>query len=124
MGHSVSLLSCEDAALEVGKKVGVDVFDSGTFARIGVDVLRKESITVPDVGTFGAIIIRPLVETEGLFSKKGDIYIWLSDDDQRIPLGSRRSVPIGAVTAELRSRIVENKNAKETRGCCFPVSLP
>jgi len=93
--------------LEVGKKVGVDVFDSGTFARIGVDVLRKESITVPDVGTFGAIIIRPLVETEGLFSKKGDIYIWLSDDDQRIPLRVETVVPIGAVTAELRSRIVE-----------------
>lgn len=93
--------------LEVGKKVGVDVFDSGAFARIGVDVLRKESITVPDIGTFDTIVIRPLVETEGLFSKKGDIYIWLSDDDQRIPLRVETVVPIGAVTAELRSRIVE-----------------
>jgi len=93
--------------MEVGKKVGVDVFDSGTFARVGVDVLRKESITVPDVGTFEAIIIRPLVETEGLFSKKGDIYIWLSDDEQRIPLRVETVVPIGAVTAELRSRVVE-----------------
>jgi hypothetical protein len=94
--------------LDIGKKLGVNVFDSGTFARIGVDVLRKESITVPKMGTFNTVIIRPQVETEGLFSKKGDIYIWLSDDDARIPLRVETVVPIGAVTAELRNRLVEN----------------
>ncbi len=93
--------------LEVGKKLGLDIFDSGKFARVGVDVLKKEQIDVPDIGKFNAIVIRPNVETEGLFKKKGDIFIWLSDDDQRIPLRVETIVPIGRVAAELRGRNVE-----------------
>ncbi len=93
--------------LEVGKKLGLDIFDSGKFARVGVDVLKKEQIDVTDIGKFNTIVIRPKVETEGLFRKTGDIFIWLSDDDQRIPLRVETVVPIGKVTAELRGRKVE-----------------
>ncbi|KAF0181301.1 MAG: hypothetical protein FD164_1539 [Nitrospirae bacterium] len=93
--------------LEVGKKVGIDIFDSGKFARVGVDVLKREQVDITDVGKFNAVVIKPNVETEGLFKKKGDIFIWLSDDDQRIPLRVETIVPIGKVTAELRSRSVE-----------------
>jgi hypothetical protein len=93
--------------LEVGKKEGLDIFDSGKFARVGVDVLRKEQVDIPEIGRMNAVVIRPNVETEGLFKKKGDIFIWLSDDDQRIPLRVETIVPIGKVTAELRQRAVE-----------------
>ncbi|HSW62894.1 MAG TPA: DUF3108 domain-containing protein [Dissulfurispiraceae bacterium] len=93
--------------LEVGKKVGIDIFDSGKFARVGVDVLKREQVDIPDFGKFNAVVIKPNVETEGLFKKKGDIFIWLSDDDQRIPLRVETIVPIGKVTAELRGRSVE-----------------
>lgn len=93
--------------LEVGKKESLDIFDSGKFARVGVDVLKKEQIDIPEIGKVNAVVIRPNVETEGLFKKKGDIYIWLSDDDQRIPLRVETIVPIGKVTAELRGRTVE-----------------
>ncbi|HMK42613.1 MAG TPA: DUF3108 domain-containing protein, partial [Dissulfurispiraceae bacterium] len=93
--------------LETGQKFSIDVFDSGKIGRVGVETLKKEQIEVPNMGTVRTVLIKPNVETEGLFKKKGDILIWLTDDAQRIPVRVETVIPIGKVSAELRGRIVE-----------------
>jgi hypothetical protein len=54
------------------------------------------------MGEVGAVVVKPVLKSEGLFQNKGDISIWLSDDGNRIPLRVETSVPIGKVVAELR----------------------
>jgi len=86
--------------LVVGEPVYVTIFDSKKVWNVEVQVLRKEKITFPG-GTVNTIVIKPLMKSEGIFYKKGDIYIWLTDDEKRIPVKLQTKVVIGSVTATL-----------------------
>jgi hypothetical protein len=86
--------------LVVGRSVFVPMFDSKRFYELEVRVLRRERVTV-DAGTFDAIVIQPVMQSEGVFSSSGAIYIWISDDLRRIPVKVEAKVFIGSVRAEL-----------------------
>lgn len=62
----------------------------------------RETIQV-DAGTFDCVIIEPLVKEGGLFKHDGDIIIWLSDDELKIPVKVKTKIIIGSVDAELSS---------------------
>ncbi len=52
-------------------------------------------------GKFDTIKINPIMKTEGLFVRKGKMYIWLTDDDRKIPVMFRSKVKIGSFVAKL-----------------------
>ncbi len=89
-------------SMEAGKTVNIDVFDSNKFLTSEVAVLGKERVQVADRGEVDAIVVRPVLKSEGLFQSKGEIRIWLSDDEDRVPLRVETKVPIGKVVAELK----------------------
>lgn len=86
--------------LEVGKPVFVTIFDSKKVWNVEVQVLKKERIEVP-AGEFDTIVIRPLLKSEGIFYRKGDIQIWLTEDEKRIPVRLQTKVKIGSIKANL-----------------------
>lgn len=86
--------------LEVGKSVYVTVFDSKRVWNVEVQVLRKEKITVP-AGEFNTIVIKPLLQSEGIFYRKGEVYIWLTDDVRKVPVMLKSQIKIGSVNAQL-----------------------
>ena len=86
--------------LEVGRSVYINIFDSKKLWRVEVKVHRKERITVP-AGTFDTVMIQPMMKSEGIFDAKGNIYIWLTDDERRIPVKVRSKITIGSMTALL-----------------------
>ncbi len=85
---------------EVGRSVYVDVLDSKKLWNVEVKVLRKERIDT-SLGSFDTIVIKPLLKSEGIFNKRGDMYIWLTDDKKRIPVKMQTKVAVGRVTATL-----------------------
>jgi hypothetical protein len=86
--------------LVVGKSVFVTVFDSNKVWNVEVQVLRREKISIPE-GTFDTIVVKPLMKSEGIFSRKGDILIWLTDDAKHIPVQMQTKVVVGSITATL-----------------------
>lgn len=86
--------------LEVGKSIYIDIFDSKRIYKTEVQVLKKETIETP-LGTFNTILIKPIMKSEGIFSRKGDILIWLTDDDKRLPVLLKTKVAVGSVKATL-----------------------
>ncbi|MBE0425108.1 MAG: DUF3108 domain-containing protein [Nitrospirae bacterium] len=87
-------------SLTVGESVFVAIFDSKNVWNVEVQVLRREKITLP-TGTFNTIVIKPIMESEGIFYRKGDIFIWLTDDIKRIPVKLQTKVAVGHITATL-----------------------
>ena len=85
---------------EVGKSLYVNMFDSEKLWDVEVQVLRKEKIKT-ELGEFNTVVIRPLMKSEGIFNKKGDLYIWLTDDLKRIPVKMQTRVIVGSITATL-----------------------
>ena len=88
--------------LLVGKTAYVNIFDSNKFFRAEVSVLKKDIIKVTGMGEISALIIKPELKSEGLFKKTGDILIWLTDDDRKVPVRVETRIPVGNVVAELR----------------------
>ena len=95
-----SFYSVRTLPLVVGKSVYVNIFDSKKIWRVEVQVLRKEKIRTR-LGKFDTVVIKPLMKSEGLFNRKGDMYIWLTDDMKRLPVKMQTKVAIGSVTATL-----------------------
>jgi hypothetical protein len=86
--------------LVVGESVYVTIFDSKKVWNVEVQVLRREKVTLP-IGTFDTIVVKPLMKSEGIFYRKGDISIWLTDDMKRIPVKMQTKVAVGYITATL-----------------------
>lgn len=88
--------------LETGKSVFVNIFDSKKMWNVEVQVLRKEIIKT-SLGSFNTVVIKPLMKSEGIFNRKGDMYIWLTDDEKHIPVKMQSKVAVGSITATLVS---------------------
>jgi hypothetical protein len=86
--------------LEVGKPAYVDIFDSKKLWNVEVQVLRKEKISTV-LGDVETIVVKPLMKSEGIFNRKGEMLIWLTDDQKRIPVKMQTKVAVGAITATL-----------------------
>jgi len=83
-----------------GKSFHISVLDSKKLHRIEIRVLKRERVTVP-AGVFDTVKVEPMVQPVGVFEGKRGAYIWLTDDDRRIPVKAQTKVAVGIVTAVL-----------------------
>ncbi len=84
----------------VGKTIVVNVHDSGKNWAVDIQVLGKERITTP-AGEFDTIKVKTYPKYEGVFMHKGEIYIWFTDDERRIPVLMKSIISIGSIVATL-----------------------
>jgi len=82
-----------------------EVFELHNFYKDKVYPLQiiyhgKETIDV-EAGKFECIIVEPVIAKGGLFKTKGNIIIWLSDDQLRIPIKVKTKIIVGSIDAEL-----------------------
>lgn len=87
-------------AMKNGTTFYLDNYFSGKSNKLGVKIHKREIIKV-EAGTFKTILIEPMVVDGGLFKNEGHIYIWLTDDDNKIPVKVSTKIVIGDVYAEL-----------------------
>lgn len=85
-----------------GDEIQIPHFDNGKLYNMTVRVGSKEKIKVP-AGTFQTILVEPLMASEGIFKHKGQMQIWLTDDQRRIPVKMTSKIIIGNIGAHLTS---------------------
>jgi hypothetical protein len=54
-----------------------------------------------DIGPMKAIKIKPEIILKGNFKPVGDIFIWLSDDERKIPIRIESKIKIGTIISEI-----------------------
>ncbi|MCD5390732.1 DUF3108 domain-containing protein [candidate division NPL-UPA2 bacterium] len=89
--------------LEVGKSVFINVSVGAKNYQVEVKVLRKEELGKRRLRT---IVVKPIIseiKSGGILEKKGDrdIYIWLTDDERRIPVLIKAEMAFGSLTMML-----------------------
>lgn len=88
--------------LKPGTEIRIPVFDSRKTYEVIVHVSdKKELIRAPSGELVECLIVEPKLETEGVFSSKGQIKIWMSNDSRRIPLKMTAKIAIGRIVARL-----------------------
>lgn len=94
--------------IDVGHSVFIDVHESEKNWVLEIRGLARERVTTP-VGTFNTIKVQAKVQYEGLFMDKGDVFIWFTEDEKRIPVMMQSKIKIGSITAILSSRREGNR---------------
>lgn len=84
----------------VGQRIELKNFYKDSTYPLAVKFKGRQRIEV-DAGTFDCVIVEPLVTEGGLFKSEGKIYLWLTDDDRKMPVKVRTDIPIGTVESKL-----------------------
>lgn len=95
-----SLYYLRTKELVVGKSIMIDIFDDKKLWQVETQVIRKERI-VTSAGEFDTVVVNPLLKFEGIFQRKGEVYLWLTDDSRKMPVRMKSKIAIGSIFAEL-----------------------
>lgn len=92
--------------LEVGKTYKYDRYFRKDKNPVTIAVLKREKLQLPDGTRVNCLVLHPVIETKGLFSKRSETRIWLTDDERRIPVQVRTKFPFGTVTLRLKEMVL------------------
>ncbi len=87
-------------AMKTGQSFSVKNFYGKKTHTLKVRVLGRETISV-EAGKFKCIKLEPMVTEGGLFKSEGKIYLWVTDDDRKMPVKVSTAVVIGSIDSEL-----------------------
>ena len=90
------------SAMKKGEIIQLKNFwDDSTYS-LGVKILGKTEVEVP-AGKFRCVVVEPVDIQGGLFRNTGKIFIYLTDDERKMPVKVASKILIGEVMAELTS---------------------
>ncbi len=85
-------------SLEPGKTFTIKVCNNKKNYELMVRVIAREKVSVP-AGEFNTIVVEPLLKQEGIFMHKGRLFVYLTDDQERIPVLLRSKIAVGSIIA-------------------------
>lgn len=94
------LRSLDLKTLQENDSIDVNMFFDERMHNIRVLVLGRDVLKT-DFGEINCIKIRPLVLEGRVFKDEENVTLWLSDDDNKIPIKIKASILVGSVKAEL-----------------------
>jgi hypothetical protein len=88
--------------VEVGQSVQLPVSDGRKSAAVKVEAQERERVITP-AGSFNTVRYEINLLNGVVYSRTGRVFIWLTDDERRLPVQFRlrMSFPLGTITLEL-----------------------
>lgn len=91
-------------ALDAGHVYSLPRYFRAETNPVTIRVLGRDDDTGVPAGHFPTVIVRPTFKSGGLFGERGQAAIWFSDDEARLPIRIRASLPLGTIDLSLTSR--------------------
>lgn len=92
--------------LEVGKKYVFNRYFRKEKNPVTIEVTKREKMELPDGREVDCLVLHPVIETQGMFSKRSETRIWLTDDERRLPVQIRSKFPFGTITLRLKDMVL------------------
>jgi hypothetical protein len=86
---------------EIGQSIQVPLSDGKKSASVKVEAQEREEVTTP-MGKFKAIRYEVFLFNDVLINKKARLFVWLTDDDRRLPVQIRARMQFLIGTIELK----------------------
>lgn len=86
--------------LKVGESVTIDMFFDNETTKFKLKFIGKEDIDTK-FGVISTMIFRPLVQSGRIFKEEESLTVWISDDDNKIPVRIKASLVVGSIKADL-----------------------
>ena len=92
--------------LQVGRKYTYHRYFRKEKNPVTIAVLKREKLELPDGSMVDCLVLHPTIDTRGLFSKRSETRIWLTDDVRRLPVQIRTKFPFGTITLRLKDMVL------------------
>ena len=84
------------------KKINFPVFEDKKNYNAVIKVIKKERIRIMG-GLVDTVMIIPKIKFEGAFQSRGTLYVWMTDDEYKIPVKFKMSIVVGTMVATITS---------------------
>lgn len=99
--------------IKPGDELKLQYFSEKKIETLGITYVGKEDVTC-DLGTFNCLKFCPSIVPGRIFRKDSKLYLWITNDGNRIPVKAQVELLVGTVTLEIT-------NAK---GLKYPTNQP
>jgi hypothetical protein len=96
-------------SLSVGDSIPVPVHDNKKSYPLMIEVTGAETIDTP-LGRFDCWKVEPRLKSAGLFQRSGSLTVWLTRDEERLPVMMQSAIKVGSISAIL----IEMKHGDRT----------
>jgi hypothetical protein len=86
--------------LKVGESVAIDMFFDEETTKFKLKFIGREDLNTK-FGVIPTMIFRPLVQSGRVFKEQEALTVWISDDDNKIPVRIQASLTVGSIKADL-----------------------
>lgn len=86
--------------LRPGSKFSMDYFLQDEVTELTIQYIGKERVKT-SLGTFNCLKFSPSIQPGRIFRKDSKLYLWITDDGNRIPVKAQVEILVGSVTMEL-----------------------
>ena len=94
--------SLELSKIRPGDKFKLDYFLNDGVSDLEIMYVGKERVKT-SLGTFNCLKFNPSIQPGRIFRKDSKLYLWITDDNNRIPVKAQVEILVGSVTMELTS---------------------
>lgn len=88
--------------LKVGEAVEIQMFFDGEVTKFRLKYLGNQDLDTK-FGTIPCMIFRPYVQAGRVFKEQESLTVWISNDDNKIPVSIKASLAIGSLKADLEA---------------------
>jgi hypothetical protein len=88
--------------IKLGESIALDLFFDDETTKFKLKFIGREDITTK-FGVVPTMIFRPLVQSGRVFKEQESLTVWISDDDNKLPIRIKANLAVGAIKADLDS---------------------
>lgn len=86
--------------LKVGESVAIDMFFDGETTKFKLKYLGNQDIETK-FGVVPTMLFRPYVQSGRVFKEQESVTVWISDDDNKLPIRIKADLAVGSLKADL-----------------------
>ncbi len=87
---------------KIGDKFPIDVYLDNKIYNLGFKYMGKETLNT-DVGKVKCIKFIPTLVVDRVFKDQDDMTVWVSDDENKIPIRVKAKIMVGSIKVDLTS---------------------
>ncbi|SNR53902.1 DUF3108 domain-containing protein [Flavobacterium sp. ov086] len=86
--------------LKPGEAITIDMFFDDEITKFKLKYVGRQDITTK-FGTVSTMVFKPLVQTGRVFKEKESLTLWITDDDNKVPIRIKADLAVGSLKADL-----------------------
>lgn len=88
--------------LKIGESIAIDMFFDNETTKFKLKFIGIEDIRTK-FGVISTMVFRPLVQSGRVFKEQESLTVWISNDDNKLPIRIEAKLAVGSIKADLES---------------------